>query len=127
MDIFFFTKEPASHLQEIIFWNKTKKKKDCEKSKIRFNPNIQLKIQCICLFTSGTSCSSGVGFYGDGEHIINFMEPGCGWVRTFQIKLYPALRQRIILCRVTKISLILKEKAFVCVLALISSMCICFI
>lgn len=127
MDIFFFTKEPASHLQEIIFWNKTKKKKIVKKAKLDLTLIIQLKIQCICLFTSGTSCSSGVGFYGDGEHIINFMEPGCGWVRTFQIKLYPALRQRIILCRVTKISLILKEKAFVCVLALISSMCICFI
>lgn len=126
MDIFFYKRTGIASARD-YFLKQNKKKKDCEKSKIRFNPNIQLKIQCICLFTSGTSCSSGVGFYGDGEHIINFMEPGCGWVRTFQIKLYPALRQRIILCRVTKISLILKEKAFVCVLALISSMCICFI
>ncbi|XP_052694034.1 uncharacterized protein LOC128172280 [Crassostrea angulata] len=32
------------------------------------------------LVRSGTSCSSGVGFQGDVEHIINFKEPGCGWV-----------------------------------------------
>lgn len=50
---------------------------------MKFNPNTQLKLHCIFLPTSGTSCSSGVGFNGDGEHIINFKEPGCGWVRTF--------------------------------------------
>lgn len=88
MDIFFYKRTGIASAR---LFSETKKK-DCENSKIYFNPNIQLKIKCICLFTSGTSCSSGVGFYGDGEHIINFMEPGCGWVRTFQIKLYPALR-----------------------------------
>lgn len=126
MDIFFLQKN-RHRICKRLFSETKQKKKIVKKAKLDLTLIIQLKIQCICLFTSGTSCSSGVGFYGDGEHIINFMEPGCGWVRTFQIKLYPALRQRIILCRVTKISLILKEKAFVCVLALISSMCICFI
>lgn len=53
------------------------------KSKMKFNSNIQLKFHSFCLCTSGTSCSSGVGFHGDVEHIINFKEPGCGWVRTF--------------------------------------------
>lgn len=32
---------------------------------------------------SGTSCSAGVGFGGDGEHIINLKEPGCGTVKHY--------------------------------------------
>lgn len=32
------------------------------------------------LFYSGISCSVGVGFYGDGEYIINLKEFGCGMV-----------------------------------------------
>lgn len=37
---------------------------------------------CNNFFQSHTSCSSGVGFWGDVEHIVNLMEPGCGSVIT---------------------------------------------
>lgn len=40
---------------------------------------------------SGTSCSSGVGFYGDDEHIINLKEPGCGTVLDNNLKTLPII------------------------------------
>nr|XP_022312336.1 uncharacterized protein LOC111117491 isoform X1 [Crassostrea virginica]XP_022312337.1 uncharacterized protein LOC111117491 isoform X2 [Crassostrea virginica] len=43
---------------------------------------------------SGTSCSSGVGFLGDDEHIINFMEPGCGWVEVAVHEMLHRIGQR---------------------------------
>lgn len=37
-------------------------------------------------YNSGSGCSSGVGFGGDGEHVISLLEPGCGSVRTMEIE-----------------------------------------
>uniref|UniRef100_K1QWZ9 Metalloendopeptidase n=1 Tax=Magallana gigas TaxID=29159 RepID=K1QWZ9_MAGGI len=46
------------------------------------------------LVRSGTSCSAGVGFYGDGEHIINLKEPGCGTVGVAAHEMLHRLGQR---------------------------------
>ncbi|XP_034322078.2 uncharacterized protein [Magallana gigas] len=46
------------------------------------------------LVRNHTSCSSGVGFWGDGEHIVNLMEPGCGSVGIAAHEMLHRLGQR---------------------------------
>ncbi|XP_056003285.1 uncharacterized protein LOC125661191 isoform X1 [Ostrea edulis] len=43
---------------------------------------------------SGSGCSSGVGFYGTGEHVITLAEPGCGSVFTAAHEMLHRLGQR---------------------------------
>lgn len=84
---------PYSYKENLIYWHIFFLFKSITINKVTFlNIRSKKNPENFRFFIySGTSCSSGVGFYGDDEHIINLKEPGCGTVLDNNLKTLPII------------------------------------